>query len=698
MAGRRKSRATSNSTVSTVDEDALRFRKENTILKPAYPPDEKLSDNWPCFLLEDAVVYDSRGETASVLHVDFEGPYVIRGRLNIEQDQNIYRKPAIRFCFKNQGSHYHVIPVQKGHAKDKSAYIEIPKSTSYSIGVNDEDVPVIWAQGNSGWFEIAPSDKYTSMARAMFEAVILHYNIIAQYEAELTRTKEEEKKKPKNKQKKLQLKDITLDIDNVLFHYAVAVGDGVTHEEAIQRCKTHALFLLWQFPKHTQFYNWLSGQVPDVLLRVNSKLNIATGATKPEPERRASRQKTSESDLVEPKPKGKGKAMESQPAPRSLRSSQQVESPVVDLVDLTSDDQKPSRTRANKGKQRSTPDNKTNPEAPVDVEMRDFAQSEMALRPRTPAHQTPQLEPGLPTLLDVLNEERAKILEDLSHGKGKKHPDDMNHGTWQTRVYMSCKVQNYQAKEEIFTYFAKDLAHSLGPEWHKSGLYKWAKDNAKSRPTLQHITEQDILALTRRQKAPERAKPNRSAATVAETSGKVPIRSGRPTPKSAGLRPSLGGKKRPRGMDSDDDMDLDDGPVKKTAKTSEFFTDLENQELDDSEASEDEPLESSGMKALTRIAIHAERIPSMKPQGPNQTWTCQEPDCEYLVRSADEEEGQDLIRKHFDAHEKEASDEYKERELNKINLAMAEGERGHMPIKYAYIPPFLIQVYFPPSA
>lgn len=696
MAGRRRLRATSTSTVSTVDKDALRFRKENTILKPAHPPDEKLSDNWPCFLLEDATVYDSHGEIASVLHVDFEGPYVIRGRLNIEKDQVIYRKPAIRVCFKNRGSHYHVIPVQKGHAKDKSAWIEISKSTSYSIGVNDEDVPVIWAQGNSGWFEIAPSDNYRSMTSAMFEAVILHYNIIAQYEAELARAKEEEKKKPKNKQKKVQLKDITLDIDEALFNYAVAVGDGVTHEEAIQRCKTHALFLLWQFPKHTQFYNWLSGHAPDVLHRVNNKLNIATGATKPELERRASRQRTTDSDSAEPKSKGKGKAVESQPAPRSLRSSQQVESPVVDL---TSDDQKPSRIRSHKGKRKSTPDTKTNPEAPVDVEMRDFAQSEMALRPRTPAHQTPQLEPGLPTLLYVLNEERAKILEDLAHGKGKKHPDDMNHGTWQTKIYMSCKIQNYQAKEEIFTYYAKDLAHSLGPEWHKSVLYKWAKDNAKSRPTLQHITEQDILALTRRQKAPERAKPNRSAAAAAKTSGKVPVRSGRPTPKAAGLRPSLGGKKRPRGLDSDDEIDLDDGlPFKKTAKTSEFFTDSENHDLDDSEASEEETLETSDTKALTRIAIHAERIPSMKPQGPNQTWTCQEPDCEYLVRSAEEEEGQDLIRKHFEAHDKETSNEAKERELNKINLAMAEGERGHMPIKYAYIPPFFIQVYFPPSA
>ncbi|KAK8058735.1 hypothetical protein PG994_009183 [Apiospora phragmitis] len=698
MAGRRRLRAASTSTVATVDEDAIRFQKEHVVLKPAHPPDEKLSDNWPCFLLEDATVYNSRGEIASILHIDFEGPYVIRGRLNIEQDQVIYRKPAVKFYLKKRPLQFHLVPVQKRHIKDKSAWIEIPTSTSYSIGVKDDDIPVIWAQGNSGWFEISPSDKYTPTVNNMFEAVTLHYNILAQYEAELERAKDEEKKKPGSKQRKLRFKDIILDINNVLFSYAVAVGDGVTYEEAIQRCKVHALFLLSQFPKHTQFYNWLSGEVPDVLQRVNNKLNLAAAATKAEPEGRASRQRTADSDSVEPKPKRKGKTVASHPAPRSLRSSQQVESPVVDL---TSDDQKPSRTRPNKGKQRSTPDTKANSEAPADVEMHDFAQTEMALRPRSPAPLPSQLDPGLPTLLDVLNEERAKILEDLGHGKAKKHPDKMNHGAWQTKVYMACKVPNYSAKEEIFTYYAKDLARSLGPEWHKSALYKWAKDDAKSRPALQHITEENILALTRRQKAPERVKPNPSTPTVAETSGKVPIRSGRPSGKAAGLRPSLGGKKRPRGLDSDDGMEFDDGlRVKKTAKTSEFFTGSENHELDDSATSEDENLEGSDTptKALTRIAIHAERIPSVKAHGPNQTWTCQEPDCDYLVRSADEREGQDLIREHFDAHEKEASDEAKERELSKINLAMAEGQRGHMPIKYAYFPPFLIQVYYPPAA
>lgn len=581
--------------------------------------------------------------------------------------------------------------MQRGHAKDKDAWIEIPISKTYSIGVKDDSIPVIWAMGKSGWFEIAHSDKYASMARTMFEAVTLHFDILFQYEAERDRLKEEEQSKPRQQRRKTpELKDIVLDVNNTLFSYAVAVGDGVTYEEVVQRCKTHALFLLCEFPKHTQFYKWLSGEAPKALQALNNKLKLAAAAPK-EPVGRATRQRTTDSESVEVRSKGKGKSVKRHAAPRSLRSSQQVESSVVDL---TNDDPKPSKTRSNKGNRRSTAS-----EAPADIEMHDFApaQSEMALRPRTPAAQTSQLDPGLPTLLDVLNEERATILGDLSHGKGKKHPDDMTPGSWQTKVYMACRVPNYKAKEEILIYYAKDLARRLGPEWHNSELYIWVKDKAAAKPpVLQYITETDVRALTKRQKAPEKARPNRSAPNVGETSGKVPIRSGRPSGKAAGLRPSLGGKKRPRGMDSDDEMEIDDGlPMKKTARTSEFLTDPENHELDDSEASDDENLEGSGPKALTRIAIHAERIPSMKAQGPNQTWTCQEPDCEYLVRSADEAEGQDLIRKHFEAHEKEASDEAKERELSKINLAVQEGQRGHMPIKYAYFPPFLIQVHFP---
>jgi hypothetical protein len=90
MAGRRRLRAASTSTVATVDEDAVKYQKENQVLRPAPPGDRP--DDWPCFLLTDATVYDKNGEMANLLHVDLEGPFMVRGLLTIEQDQVSCRK------------------------------------------------------------------------------------------------------------------------------------------------------------------------------------------------------------------------------------------------------------------------------------------------------------------------------------------------------------------------------------------------------------------------------------------------------------------------------------------------------------------------------------------------------------------------------------------------------------------------------
>jgi hypothetical protein len=89
-------------------------------------------------------------------------------------------------------------------------------------------------------------------------------------------------------------------------------------------------------------------------------------------------------------------------------------------------------------------------------------------------------------------------------------------------------------------------------------------------------------------------------------------------------------------------------------------------------------------KETVRVVVRAEKVPTMLPSGPNGTWRCEEEGCGYIVRSAQEQEGKDLIAKHFQDHEKR---------VEKLNLALSEGTRGHMPIKYAYFPPsFFIQV------
>ena len=77
------------STVATVDDDSVRYLKESDVLKPA--PPRVHTDNWPCFLLNDATVYNMNGSIANILHVALEGPFIVRGRLAIEKDQEKFR-------------------------------------------------------------------------------------------------------------------------------------------------------------------------------------------------------------------------------------------------------------------------------------------------------------------------------------------------------------------------------------------------------------------------------------------------------------------------------------------------------------------------------------------------------------------------------------------------------------------------------
>lgn len=338
----------------------------------------------------------------------------------------------------------------------------------------------------------------------------------------------------------------------------------------------------------------------------------------------------------------------------------------------------------------------------VDVSMQDFAHKPVVLPARAKNEISATAPSGqqsaLLALIDVLDEEREKLLHGWNTGaKQKKHPDTVPANGWLTKLYMAMSIPGYNAKSETLQYHAAGLAENLGSEWHESELYKWAKENANSKPKYEHITEEQILRIQRRQKNPNARLQGDK--TSGDTSGKHPPR-GRTSGKAAGLRPSLGSKKRPRDeLDDGDNMDVDDDdiPHTKTAKTSQYFANGENEEEEElSTSSDEEDQDSATSEPLTRVVVHAEPLPSTKPKGPDQTWLCEEPNCGYVVRGADDEDGQEKIRKHYEDHEQEASDEAKERELNKVNHAMQES-RGLVPIKYAYFPPFLIEVHYLPT-
>lgn len=79
----------SDSTVASADLSHTRYVPETAILK-----EQKIIDIaiWPTFVLKNAVVYrktaDGQLEVANICNVDLEGPFIIRGRLDIDMEED----------------------------------------------------------------------------------------------------------------------------------------------------------------------------------------------------------------------------------------------------------------------------------------------------------------------------------------------------------------------------------------------------------------------------------------------------------------------------------------------------------------------------------------------------------------------------------------------------------------------------------
>lgn len=85
MAGRRRA-----VTISSDDEPPRANRmvkclNEQLVLKPASK--DLHPDDWPIFVLNDAVVLSKSGKTfANLLQAELEGPFIVRGRLEVDKD------------------------------------------------------------------------------------------------------------------------------------------------------------------------------------------------------------------------------------------------------------------------------------------------------------------------------------------------------------------------------------------------------------------------------------------------------------------------------------------------------------------------------------------------------------------------------------------------------------------------------------
>ncbi|KAI2641648.1 hypothetical protein GGS26DRAFT_536271 [Hypomontagnella submonticulosa] len=693
MAGRRR-RAPSNSTVATVDENAIQYCTEESVLKPVSA--RVHTDDWPCFLLIDATIYHKDGTLANLLHVDLEGPLIVRGKLEIEKDQE-------KFLVNRN---------IRGH----SPWIQIQNTLSFSIGLKEDGLPmpVLWASGGAGWYEIVPSDTYKNICDIMFQGISLHYAILDQYEAALEKL--HEKKKNRNK----TLADVKLSLDDVLFKYAVTVGDGITLPEAHKRTRDQAIFLLSHFPKYTQFYDWLSKEFPDTARALTAKeSNDSKTAAISEPSVLVAvpyspLEKSVSVEASDSRRRGRPSLQNS--ASRSLRNSETAAPEVVEPpVHEQSLDVKSAKTKGKapmKLRSESTHDSDimiidvpdrphgsgmfNNPEKgrnslqasdKIDTPYSEFRESRGL---GTRAH----LEAGssVYVVLEALQDVRQDLLIALKEGREKKHPDEISPKGWCNKLWLQLSIKHARALTEVCEYYAQGLVELLGQEWHNSQFYQWLKDSVGTEPKFEFLTEDEMKSIVRRKKNKDRAQASIASREPGAIGGKQTPRRGRPSGKVAGLRPSTGSKKRYREEPDfeGDEMDLDeDGVLRKTSKRSRYFTDDEQDKATDNDSSlvsdEDEDDDQDNDSPLTRVAIRAERLPSTRPNGPNQTWVCEEPDCDYVVRAADQEEGQALISEHFEAHEREAQEEAEQSALSRttlMDLAVQESEKGHLPINH----------------
>ncbi|KAJ8130031.1 hypothetical protein O1611_g3598 [Lasiodiplodia mahajangana] len=644
---------------------AVRHYKESSVLKPVNPSVH--SDNWPCFLLTDATVHVPDGAMVSQLEVDLMGPLIVRGKLELEKDNERY--------------------LVNRHMKGRALRIQIEASRAFSVGAKDDSlsVPVVWASGEAGWFEIVPAPCYQRICDEMFQAVSLHYSLLDQFEEAL------EKLQKSKKKKKATMADVTLDLDELLFQvcsaivpllkmlgiknfrsngaflqYALRSGDGLTLPEAHRRFNQNCIFLLSHFPKDTSVYKHLADKYSSTV-----KL-LANKDRKPrDPSFDICRLPAYDYSQRE-----KSSSLESA---RAKKGSPAGGSPKDDDVIMTDPPKNDvARLRTSRSHKELNENNST-----LDLNVVGVTKSSGNV------------------LFDALQDVRGQMLQQISEGKQKKRLDQITAKSWQTKVYMECNIKHYNSVEEIFHYHARDLVQRLGPEWHDTMIYEWAKERAAKPPTLTLISEEEVNQIVRRVKKSARGNHTEKPAKeilrpeVREYAGKQTPTS-RPSGKAAGLRPSTGGKKRLRyDIDLEDSMDIDeDGSLKKKSKKS-HLTEDEDEDEDEDEEQDDESIDEDGAGSsrrsksyaenndapTTQLVIRAEKLPSTQPKGPNQTWICEEPDCGYIVRAAHEEQGRKLISTHYEEHEKEAQDVAQETALNRVNLAVQEA-RGHMPINH----------------
>ncbi|KAH7008218.1 hypothetical protein EDB80DRAFT_715908 [Ilyonectria destructans] len=659
MTGR--SRRASTSSVETVDENQILWRQETSVLKSV----PKLSDsnNWPIFELRDTVVLNKDGHTVeNALHVGTRGPFIVRGTLIIDD------------------------PSQKQHLimrVRQSVPIEVRQSISYSIGEAEDGQPLIWVSGKGGWYEIFPSPTYLPIYNKMCEAAMLYYRIMDIYKTQ----------KPK-KPKKGRRPDPMIELSHLFHQYAAKVGDGSTLDEVIERCMEHAPFLISQFTQEdpaefdwrpTLFYRWLTNKHADLLAKAHERLVnppklprspsaeiVPSTVTQTLPSR--TRTGSSVPAVTRNQPPLQVEAKTSTPRERSTRSHSATQKDDEAVVEMS----RPQPARVSSVVE--TPD--------VTPALASPAVTSPAVGSPAPGTPTPWDDSLTPfeTVLKAL-EQAYKILDKSRQG--------MTVLSTLNKIYFLYKFPNYREGgagshkipvEEVLQYNAEELLQAIDEDkYSKYEIYSWLQEATKREFKPIAIKSSDFpYRLVPRGTRPPRAPkiPEQPPAVqlggvasqgldddVSSTNSGASSRAGkgprgRRSGKKSNLRLATGSKKRLHS-----ELDYDSESEESGPKKSHYFDEMDA--AGNASSPEDEDAHLSDQEPI-KILIRADKIPSTVPHGPHETWTCEEEDCGYVVRSGDKEECQERIRDHFKVHEQQAK---------RVSLAMSES-RGQLPINH----------------
>ncbi|GJN85926.1 hypothetical protein PLIIFM63780_009501 [Purpureocillium lilacinum] len=653
MVGRR--RRASTSSVESVDESQIRWRQEVSVVR-SVPKDES-PDDWPIFELRDAVVLNKDGKSLeNALHVGIRGPFIVRGNLIIDD--------------ASQRTHL-IMRVRS------STPIEIRQCITYSIGESPDGSPIIWVSGKGGWYEINPAPRYREIHRKMCEATTLYYTLQDIYSEE-----------PPKKTKKSKQPALMDELSGVFFKYALNVGDGSTLEEVIERCHEHAGFFICKFQQDTfdwsatAFHRWLTAEHEDLVKTIKDvldnprKLSPIPSSKALSPRPRQSLTPFTPRDSADSPPQGLVKRSSSIVVP--------VNKPVPQLAKVRAARADPEGSQ--------TPLTSTAPPLTTPP-----TASQAATPPQPPANSTDDDDTPFASMLKAM-----EIVYDEQAGKKK----GLLASAVMSKLYFAYKFPNYKdgtpgcykvPVREVLHYYASDLLRALdASKWQEHEIWSFLQKVSQTefKTVAYKMSDFPVSMVPRKQmsRVPKQdhtqpQAPLASASRADDDSDSTPIPQGKGLkgrPRSS-LRP-ISTKKRPRSQ-----LETDSESEEAGAKKSHFFSD-EDDAMDgvlsaDAATNGDSAPAASSPEPIP-LVIRAEKIPSTVPQGPKDTWLCDQDGCDYIVRGGDD--CQARIQDHFRDHEQQ---------LERVSLAMTESRAGHMPIKYAryaYFPPFLILVDLKP--